>query len=95
MSNAWSILRKELVSTFSEALKLAWKKSKFIHTLMNGIVEFSFRKKDGSVRGAKGTLMAKYLPASKGGKSYGHLVTYFDLDKNAFRSFIANKLITQ
>ena len=33
--------------------------------LHEGIVDFEFIKKDGSVRSAKGTLLAEYLPEKK------------------------------
>ena len=60
--------------------------------LHEGIVEFEFIKKDGSVRNAKGTLLAEYLPASNGNtparKKNDNVQVYYDLDKKSFRSFL-------
>ena len=65
--------------------------------LHEGIVNFEFVKKDGSVRSAKGTLLAEYLPAPKeGGASRKHsenVVVYFDLEKKAFRSFVKESFV--
>lgn len=59
--------------------------------LHEGIVNFEFIKKDGSVRSAKGTLLAEHLPATKEGatsrKHNENVVVYFDMEKQAFRSF--------
>ena len=62
--------------------------------LHEGIVEFEFIKKDGSVRQAKGTLLAEYLPASSADsdttarKKNDNVQVYYDLDKKSFRSFV-------
>jgi hypothetical protein len=65
--------------------------------LHEGIVEFEFIKKDGSVRQAKGTLLKEYLPAPKADgtsrKSSDNVVVYFDLDKNSFRSFVKESFV--
>ena len=54
------------------------------------IVNFSFTKKDGTIRQAKGTLLKEYLPApkadSKPHKKNENVVVFYDLDKNEFRS---------
>lgn len=60
--------------------------------LHEGIVEFEFIKKDGSVRQAKGTLLTEHLPAPKADatprKKNDDVLVYFDLDKQSFRSFV-------
>ncbi len=60
--------------------------------LHEGIVEFEFIKKDGSVRQAKGTLLTEHLPAPKADatprKKNDNVLVYFDLDKKSFRSFV-------
>lgn len=60
--------------------------------LHEGIVEFEFIKKDGSVRQAKGTLLTEHLPAPKADatprKKNDDVLVYFDLDKKSFRSFV-------
>jgi hypothetical protein len=65
--------------------------------LHKGIVSFEFIKKDGSVRQAKGTLLAEHLPApkpdSKPRKVNDNVLVYFDLEKNEFRSFVKTSFV--
>jgi hypothetical protein len=67
--------------------------------LHEGIVEFEFIKKDGSVRQAKGTLLAEYLPAPKTDsegktrKTNENVMVYFDMDKKSFRSFVKESFV--
>jgi hypothetical protein len=73
--------------------------TEFNEMLHNGIVDFEFIKKDGSVRQAKGTLVAEYLPAPKAdsdGKSRKpneNVVVYFDMEKQSFRSFVKTSFV--
>ena len=71
--------------------------SEFGNMLREGIVEFEFIKKDGSVRQAKGTLQAEYLPAPKADstsrKPSDNVMVYFDIDKQAFRSFVKESFV--
>lgn len=63
--------------------------------MMNGVVEFHFKKKDGSIRVAHGTLCAKYfgdMPKGTGPAKTG-VLPYWDMDKSAWRSFIIENLI--
>ncbi len=70
--------------------------------LVEGIVHFSFRKNDGSVRSAYGTLDGDIICAHVGEKSGGSrydyrnqgLVCYFDLVKNDWRCFSAARILT-
>lgn len=60
--------------------------------LHKGVVEFTFIKSDGSIRTAKGTLHEKILNEKLGGKSSTKtsspkVQVFWDLEKNAFRSF--------
>lgn len=56
--------------------------------LRKHIVYFSFRKKDGSLRKAIGTLISSYLPALRGGSPKPeHQMVYYDLEKEHWRSF--------
>ncbi|SHL72498.1 hypothetical protein SAMN04488494_0574 [Xylanibacter ruminicola] len=63
-----------------------------VKEMKNRIVEFSFLKKDGSVRKAFGTLQDEIIlpilsdPSHHGGTN-PELVTYFDIDAKQFRSF--------
>ena len=69
----------------------------FSNLLKEGIVEFEFIKKDGTVRSAKGTLEPSLLPPAKPEgdsevaaprKKNESVFVYYDLEKNAFRSFV-------
>lgn len=72
----------------------------FNEMLHNGIVEFEFIKKDGTVRQAKGTLVAEHLPAPKASdsdaparKTNENVLVYFDMDKQSFRSFVKSSFV--
>ena len=60
--------------------------------LHNGIVEFQFTKKDGTIRQAKGTLQTENIPAhaikGTGRPSNPNVQVYWDMDKQEFRSFV-------
>lgn len=61
---------------------------RFRKLLKNNILIFKFKKRDGSIRRAKGTLNSKYLPELKGGSPRPeHQMVYFDLEKDHWRSF--------
>lgn len=68
--------------------------------LNKGVVTFSYKKNDGTIRVAKGTTKHTTLVAeaaqSKGGmnkvESAGY-TSYYDLDKKAWRSFAEGRLI--
>lgn len=67
----------------------------FSNMLKEGIVDFEFIKKDGTVRSAKGTLDPAHLPPAKPvdgdavpRKKNESVFVYYDLEKNAFRSFV-------
>lgn len=56
--------------------------------LRDNIITFKFRKRDGSVRTAHGTLHPDYLPPLKGGGPRPEKqMVYYDLDKEGWRSF--------
>jgi hypothetical protein len=57
--------------------------------LRNGAVKFYFRKVKGDLRAAFGTLDLSRVPASgqpKGGQRPPGVTSYFDLEKNVWRS---------
>lgn len=68
--------------------------------LNNGVVTFSYTKKDGSTRIARGTTKHTTIVAegaqSRGGEnkvaSAGY-TSYYDLDKKGWRSFAESKLV--
>ena len=80
--------------TWSDRVKLAWYFVRFCQALNAGIVTFSFWKKDGSIREAKGTTHPLLIPLDKRPKTNDQSpmtnyqsIPYFDLDRNDWRSF--------
>lgn len=73
----------------------------FKQALMNGQVDFSYTKKDGTIRHAVGTTCPSLIPAEKqiqnsGKKEFDHIQNYFDLtiaDGGDWRAFIKDNLI--
>lgn len=53
-----------------------------VKLLKRGIVDFSYKKKDGSIRKATGTLKDFKIKVKKSGN-----IVYYDTDKKGFRSF--------
>ena len=80
-------------TNWAERVKLGWYYVRLRDWLKEGIVTFSYYKKDGSIREAKGTLNELLIPADKKPKGTGtaapnyEAVAYFDLDKQEWRSF--------
>ena len=87
MSMAWSFVRKNGYS-MSEALKCAWANLKLKTALKEKIVEFYFKKTDGTLRQAFGTLMSDRVPETKGTKKTAdNCQVYFDTEKEEWRCF--------
>ena len=82
---AWAI--KSNFASFSEALKFAWNVIKLqCRLLTEVVVNFSYKKVDGSIRKAKGSNAdLPYTGSPKRETNFGVLV-YWDLEVNAFRS---------
>jgi hypothetical protein len=59
------------------------------------VVSFSFLKKNGEIRRAKGTLRNDVCPPIEGTDRHtpNHLQLYFDVEKGAWRSFEKNRFI--
>lgn len=87
MQMAWSFVRKNGYS-MSEALKCAWANLKLKTALKAKIVEFYFKKTDGTIRQAFGTLMSDRVPETKGTKKTAdNCQVYFDCEKEEWRCF--------
>ena len=87
MNLAWSFVRKNGYS-MSEALKVAWTNIKLRALLHKKVVEFYFKKTDGTLRQAFGTLMSDRIPETKGTKKTAdNCQVYFDTEKNEYRCF--------
>lgn len=89
MSLAWQMVKKNGFS-MSEALKTAWANLKLKSEMKKRIVKFYFKKVDGSVREAYGTLNEKLMPAVTGTDKRTKndtVQTYFDTERGEFRCF--------
>lgn len=93
MRMAWQFVKRNGY-TLSEALKTAWANFKLKEQMSRGIVRFYYRKVDGSIREAFGTLSEKLVPPTenKSDKKRNDTVqTYYDTERCAWRSYkIAN-----
>ena len=91
MQMAWQFVRKNGF-TMSEALKTAWANFKLKKAMKKGIVRFYFRKVDGTIREAYGTLKENLLPSTMSGRKHNPTVqVYYDTEKETWRSYkIAN-----
>ena len=78
---------------WAQRVRLGWYYVNLREWLKNGIVIFSFWKKDGTIREAKGTLNDLLIPLDK--RPHMDLqhepnysaIAFYDLDKNDWRSF--------
>ena len=90
MSDAWRMFRVTGES-FAECLKKAWMLLKLKIQMKNKKVQFFFMKVSGEIRQAFGTMQDKIIAdMMKGGdvrKKNEHLFTYWDCEKQEFRSF--------
>lgn len=81
---------------FSQALTKSWAIYRLQKQMRSSVVEFRFRKISGEIRIAYGTLIKSVIdPLIKGVKESKNetLVTYFDTQKQQFRSFREENLI--
>ena len=82
---AWQFF-KQTGYSFSDCPKKAWANIKLKAKMKSQIVEFHYKKLDGSIRQAFGTL-ANTPPTTTNRKPNENLFTYFDTVKNEWRSF--------
>ena len=87
------ILRGQSI-TSSQALKYAWWFEAFRAKLSTGVYRFSYLKKDGSIREARGTLDLSRIPLDKWPKdtNVNHIPSpeafaYYDVEAEGWRSF--------
>lgn len=95
MNLAWQMVKRNGL-TMSAALKLAWANMTLETEMKNRVVKFYFQKADGSIRETHGTLNAALLHETKGSdrKKSDAVQTYFDTEKQAFRSFKKASLLS-
>lgn len=89
MLMAWSVADK--FDTFAEALKYAWNVVKLRISMLIGTVTFKYRKVEGSIREAVGTL--SNVPETKGGSSSKGVFVYFDVVAGGWRSCKINNIL--
>lgn len=90
---AWQFVKKNGY-TMSEAMKVAWTNIKLRVLLGKKVVEFYFKKTDGTLRQAFGTLMSDRVPETKGTKRTAEKCqVYFDCEKEEWRCFKKCNLI--
>lgn len=93
---AHAILRKGEAKNFSEALKSAWKAIRVYSGMLVGNVKFTFKKVNGEIRHAIGTLFnLNYVRKTTGecDSKNADVISFWDCEKGAFRSFKAATLI--
>lgn len=86
-----AIYQSKCVSTFAEALRKAWRAAKLMMELAGGEIVFKYRKCNGEIREAKGTL--KNMVNDTTTAFNGASMFYFDIEKKGFRSFVIANLI--
>lgn len=93
-TNAWSMFKAGLFTSFAESLKAAWSRIKVITGMKTGTVTFRYIKSDGTVRVATGTLSdINYVAKSTESKPKPEVVKYFDIEAQSFRSFRLDRFI--
>jgi len=97
MATAWAVRKSENL-TMSEALKQAWKSFKLKMKMKTDVVRFTFRKVDGTIREAVGTLMdsvlSSYERKTTGERTTNYsLQTYWDMEKQQFRCYKVSGLL--
>lgn len=80
---------------WSEALRKSWAIYRLTKQMKQTVVEFQYKKVDGTVRKAYGTLKISIVELyTKGsGKANDKSVAYFDIQTQSFRSFKVENLI--
>jgi stalled ribosome rescue protein Dom34 len=97
LTMAWAIRRQNPLFTWSQCQVQAWKVARLRASLRTGVASFTFQNNEGEVRAAKGTLNTDLFQYDYKGTKRGESVTvvkYFDLEKNAWRSFRADRFLT-
>lgn len=94
MDMAWTFVKANGF-TMKEALETAWMNIKLRKAMKDRVVRFRFRKVDGSIREAYGTLQESMLPPLQGSDrpKDERLQVYYDTEKQSYRCFKKNALL--
>lgn len=89
---------KEQKEKFIEMEKKEVNIANFKNALRNGVVNFKYKKKNGEIRDAKGTLNIEVMGKDNAPKGTGYdicdeNIRYYDLNSEGWRSFIPENLI--
>lgn len=95
MSLAWQFVKRNGF-TMSDAMRVAWANMKLKTAMKNRIVKFYFKKVDGSIREAYGTLKESLMPAtsSDNRKKNDTIQVYYDTERQEYRCFKKANLVT-
>jgi len=83
--------------TISESLQQAWKVFKLRSLMHQGAIDFSFLKKDNTLKETKGTLRNLPQEIFKGSNQFANdlgTFRYWDLESSDFRAFKVNNLLS-
>ena len=90
MNLAWQFVKRNGMS-MSEALTIAWRNIKLRASMSSRIARFYFRKIDGTIREAYGTLAERLIPAlspqTSPRRQNDTVQTYFDTEKGEWRCY--------
>ena len=80
--------------TMAEGMKQAWLQFKLKSKMVKGIVKFYYKKVNGELREAYGTLCERLLPATGGEQRYCPTCqTYFDTEVREWRRYKLANLV--
>lgn len=88
MRRAWILYKEKPGRVFPGCLAWAWEIQRLVSMMREGSARFIYRKADGMGRHATGTLQgAGAKVKGTGRKPNPEVVNYWDMDRNAWRSF--------
>ena len=108
LENRWVFEQaNRLMAEEDMSRKVAFRQANLTKELLGhlgqGVVTFEYKKQDGTLRTARGTLCQRLMPQSEADKVERHekrepdyyrlAYAYWDWDKKAFRSFRADKVV--
>lgn len=96
MNLAWALQQKNPDLSRAAAEMAASKVLRLYHALQQGSVRFTFQKQNGEIRQAVGTLRPDLFvkpPKSIEQPEYLTVLRYYDMEKDAIRSFRAERIL--
>ena len=95
MRRAWALFRTTR-KTFSVCLSKAWQLYRLTDRMRSGTVRFAYKKADGTLRRACGTLQSIIATIKGAGRrpDDGRTVKYYDIEAAGWRSFKVENFIT-